>query len=150
MDGEITLRSVLIECLGLIKEEQRLSSKHYNGLEPKEGMEESWDQARRKVQVLKDAIPALESEQVRRAMAEWQKDVMQNGPGPLDLKGAEKVKPGDMFIVHGDELVYCPNCGEIVNIPGKMEKVPEEMKKLLGLVTKDRPEDVLKEEPIRF
>jgi len=85
MDGNITLKSVLIECLGIIKEEQRLSSKDYNGLVPKEGMEESWDQARRKVQVLKDAIPALESEPVRVAMANWQKDVMQNGPGPLDV-----------------------------------------------------------------
>ena len=85
MNGEITLKSVLIECLGLIKEELRLSSKDYNGLLPKEGMEESWDQARRKVQVLKDAIPALESEPVRAAMANWQKDVMENGPSALDM-----------------------------------------------------------------
>ena len=83
MDGNITLKSVLIECLGIIKEEQRLSSKDYNGLVPKEGMEESWDQARRKVQVLKDAIPALESEPVRAAMANWQKDVMENGPSMM-------------------------------------------------------------------
>ena len=147
MSGEITLKSVLIECLGLIKEEQRLSSKSYNGLEPARGMEESWDQARRKVQILKDAIPALESEQVKRAMADWQKDVMENGPSALSM---EKVQPGDMFLVKGGELVYCPKCGEIVNIPGQIQKVPEEIKRLLGLVTKDRPEDVLREEPMRF
>lgn len=86
MNGNITLKSVLIECLGLIKEEQRLSSKQYNGLEPKEGMEESWDQARRKVQILKDAIPALESEPVKRAMADWQKDVIENGPSMMQAE----------------------------------------------------------------
>ena len=88
MDGKITLKSVLIECLQIMKEEQRLSSKDYNGLIPKEGMEESWDQARRKVQVLKDAIPAMESEPVRQAMAGWQKDVMQNGPSGMTAEEA--------------------------------------------------------------
>ena len=147
MDGQITLKSVLLECLGLIKEEQRLSSKDYNGLVPKEGMEESWDQARRKVQVLKDAIPALESEPVRAAMANWQKDVMRDGPSALNV---EPVKPGDLLLVHGDELVYCPRCGEIVNIPGKMEKVPDKIKKVLGLAGRYNLEDVLKEEPMRY
>lgn len=38
-----------------------------------------------KIEILKDMIAALSSEPVRRALADWQKDVMQNGPSALKL-----------------------------------------------------------------
>ncbi len=86
MDGEITRKSVLIEALQIMREELDICSEGYNGLIPKRGMEEAWDQARRKVQIMQDLIHAYESEPVRKALADWQKDVMEQGPVPLSLE----------------------------------------------------------------
>lgn len=79
MDGEITRKSVLIECLQIMREELNICSAKYNGLEPKKGMEEAWSQARRKVQILQGLIQAYESEPVREALANWQQEVMEKG-----------------------------------------------------------------------
>jgi hypothetical protein len=68
-----------------MREELQICSKHYNGLEPKEGMEEAWRQGRQKVEILKDMIQALSSEPVRVALADWQKETMKNGPSALQL-----------------------------------------------------------------
>ena len=79
MTGEITRRSVLLECLSIMREELNLCSSKYNGLEPKKGMEEAWEQAREKVRILQELIQAYESEQVRAAIAKWQQEVMEHG-----------------------------------------------------------------------
>lgn len=86
MDGEITRKSVLIECLQIMREELDICSKKYNGLEPKEGMEEAWQQARQKVQILQELIQAYDSEPVRAALANWQREVMEKGPKPLNIE----------------------------------------------------------------
>ena len=83
--AEINRRSVLIECLAIMREELQICSKNWNGLEPKEGMEEAWQQGRQKIEILKEMIQSLSSEPVRRALADWQKDVMENGPTALKL-----------------------------------------------------------------
>lgn len=62
-----------------MREEQRILSKNYNGLEPKEGMEEAWQQGRKKLDILQDMIHAQDNESVRRAMADWQKEIMEHG-----------------------------------------------------------------------
>ena len=85
MQGEITRKSVLLECLSIMREELRICSKGYNCLEPAKGMEEAWEQGRRKVQILQHMIQAYESEPVRKALADWQKDVMENGPSALEI-----------------------------------------------------------------
>ena len=85
MTGEITRKSVLLECLEIMKAELAICSKHYNGLEPMKGMEEAWQQGRKKVEILKDLIHAYDSEPVRAALADWQKDVMENGPRALEV-----------------------------------------------------------------
>lgn len=87
--AEINRRSVLIECLAIMREELQICSKNWNGLEPKEGMEEAWQQGRQKIEILKDMIQSLSSEPVRRALADWQKDVMENGPTALKLDDGE-------------------------------------------------------------
>ena len=74
MTGEITRKSVLIECLQIMREELNICSSKYNGLEPKKGMEEAWEQARVKVKILEDLIHAYESENVRKALATWQQE----------------------------------------------------------------------------
>ena len=96
MDGEITRKSVLLECLEIMREELAICSKHYNGLEPKEGMEEAWEQGRAKVQILRELIQAYEREPVRAALAGWQQEVMEHGPGPLKLD-KEQVKTEAVF-----------------------------------------------------
>lgn len=77
--AEITRKSVLLECLSIMKEELNLTSKGYNGLEPVPGMEDAWEQCRQKVEILKDLIHAYDSENVRHALADWQKEIMENG-----------------------------------------------------------------------
>ena len=62
MTGEITRRSVLLECLQIMREELNICSSKYNGLEPKKGMEEAWAQCRKKVSVLEDLTQAMDSE----------------------------------------------------------------------------------------
>lgn len=74
--AEITRKSVLMECLSIMREEQRICSKGYNCLEPADGMEEAWEQDRRKITILQEIIQALDSEPVLRAMANWQKEEM--------------------------------------------------------------------------
>lgn len=83
--AEINKRSVLIECLAIMREELQICSKNWNGLEPKEGMEEAWQQGRQKIEILKDMIQSLQSEPVRAALSDWQKDVMEKGPTALKL-----------------------------------------------------------------
>ena len=88
---EITRKSVLLECLSIMREEQRLCSKHYNGLEPKRGMEEAWKQGRRKIEILEELIHSYDNPDVRAAIADWQRDVMENGPTQLKLDGEKPV-----------------------------------------------------------
>ena len=85
--AEINRRSVLIECLAIMREELQICSKNWNGLEPKEGMEEAWQQCRQKIEILKDMIQALQSEPVRIALADWQKETMKHGPSALQMDG---------------------------------------------------------------
>lgn len=85
--AEITRKSVLLECLSIMRSELAICSKHYNGLEPAQGMEQAWREGQQKVEILKDLIHAYESEPVRAALADWQKDVMDNGPSALKLDG---------------------------------------------------------------
>lgn len=72
MTGEINLHSVLFECMQIMREELGICSKKYNGLEPKEGMEEAWAQARIKVQILQNMLHALDNEEVRAALGKWE------------------------------------------------------------------------------
>jgi hypothetical protein len=62
-----------------MREELAICSKTYNGLEPKKGMEEAWEQGRVKVRILEELIQAYDSEAVRRSLADWQKELMHHG-----------------------------------------------------------------------
>ena len=78
--AEINRKSVLLECLSIMRAELRVCSKDYNGLIPADRMEEAWEQGRQKVKILEDLIHAYDSEPVRVALADWQKEIMQEGP----------------------------------------------------------------------
>lgn len=77
--AEITRKSVLIECLQIMRQELMMVSKKYDGLEPAERMEEAWEQGRKKIAILEDLIHAYDTEHVARALADWQKDIIHHG-----------------------------------------------------------------------
>ena len=78
MEGikEITPRNVLLECLEYERGIWKRIGKKY-GLLPTEGLDAEWEAQRRKCEILQDLIQALESEPVRRSIANWQKELMQ-------------------------------------------------------------------------
>ena len=51
------------------------------------GMEKEFHEQEQVCRVLREMIQALESEPVRKAMANWQQEVMANGPTALKLDG---------------------------------------------------------------
>lgn len=120
MTGEITRKSVLIEALQIMREELDICSEGYNGLIPKKGMEEAWEQARRKVQIMQDLIHAYESEPVRKALADWQKETMEKGPEPLNL--AELIPPGRPLFSQRQEAMK--NGYTVNDMPGDQEEWP--------------------------
>lgn len=110
MDRNVTRREVLLECLEIIRLEWKMTSKSYNCLEPKEGMEAAFDDCLKKCVVLQQLIQALENEPVRaaiakfldeepeRGIAQWQKDLMEGREpqiwsGDLRRKGSGSGKP---------------------------------------------------------
>jgi len=79
---EITRRNVLLECLDWQREKLAEASRDSFMLDAWPGMEEIFAERREKCRILQEMIQALESEPVRRSMAEWQQEIMkQGGPG---------------------------------------------------------------------
>ena len=88
---EITRRSVLIEALK--NQEAQLSRCSVEGkkLIPLPGMKDIFREQYEKCRILREMIHALESEPVRRVMADWQKDMM-NGQ-QVDITMLDRVPP---------------------------------------------------------
>lgn len=113
--AEITRKSVLLECLSIMREEQRICSKGYNCLEPAKGMEEAWEQGRRKITILQEIIQALDSEPVLRAMANWQKEEMP----PKEINSS--------FDIPQTEIVTKPDEIRVVKISDEMKEYVESL-----------------------
>lgn len=87
MNKEITRRSVLLECLDIMRQSLKICSVNYEARMPKEGMEEQFDELEKKCEILRDLIQAYESEPVRAALAEWQIRLMKGEkPTTKDLE----------------------------------------------------------------
>lgn len=80
-----TNKSVLLECLEYERGLKKMCSVDHEGRLPLQGMEDLFHDQAEKCQILQDMIHAMDSETVRRAIADWQKDIMENGP-PKELK----------------------------------------------------------------
>lgn len=89
MMGENTKKSVLLECLEYERGLKKMCSVDHQGRMPLKGLEDHFYDQAEKCGILQEMIHALDSETVRRAMADWQKDVMANGPTALKLDGGE-------------------------------------------------------------
>ena len=76
MENRITRKSVLIECLQIMRERWKLCSRNYDTLVPKKGMEDQFFEQKEKCALLQDLIHAYDSEPVRAALSNWQKEIM--------------------------------------------------------------------------
>ena len=88
---EITRRSVLEEALEM--QEAMLSRSSVNGLKliPLPGMQEVFREQLEKCRILREMIQALQSEPVRRSMADWQKEIMEGKR--VEISKLDKVPP---------------------------------------------------------
>ena len=102
---------MLLECLSIMREEQRICSTNYNGLQPKKGMEEAWQQVRRKIEILEDLIHAYDSEPVRRSLADWQKEIMEQNREPEGKMDGENWIKNLPYLTA--EQIAALQCGEL-------------------------------------
>ena len=84
-EEEITRRSVLLECLRTEELKWKNVSIGCRMLEPIKGLEKDFERQRRKCELLRDMIRACETEPVRRALAEWQIELMAGKEPDLKL-----------------------------------------------------------------
>ena len=77
---EITRKSVLLDALR--REENVLADYSINQtkLIPRPKFENAFRDQQEKCRILREMIHALDSEPVRQAMADWQEEILQNGP----------------------------------------------------------------------
>ena len=75
-EEEINERSVLIDALEREEAVMASCSKMGRKLEPIPGFEAEFFRQRKKCNVLRNMIQAMQSEPVRASIADWQKDVM--------------------------------------------------------------------------
>ncbi len=76
INTEITRKSVLIECLQIMRGQLKLLSTGDNTLIPKKGMEDQYFDQRKKCAILEDLIHAYETEAVRKALNDWQMKII--------------------------------------------------------------------------
>ena len=100
--AEANKLSVLKECLEYERDLWKLCSKNYDRLEPMKGLEEQFAEQKAKCEILSDMIQALQNENVRRAMADWQKDLMEHGI-QTELKFDEERYPKEYLPDHPEE-----------------------------------------------
>lgn len=91
--AEITRRSVLLDALGREEAAMAACSRDGKKLEPMIGLEETFKEQAEKCRLLREMIHALESEPVRRSIANWQQEIM-DGKG-VDVTILDKVPPID-------------------------------------------------------
>ena len=95
---EITLRTVLEECLEWKRDIKRLCSKNYDGRLPMDGMEDEFYAQEESCRILRELLQAIKSEKVIKAIYEWDQEQLKDWQkialdGPemkLDVSPAEE------------------------------------------------------------
>ena len=80
----VTRRDVLSECLIIMRKLRDSFSKDRNGIRGEERYQALFDEYDLKCQILMELIQANESEPVTRALANWQKEIMNKGKAEAD------------------------------------------------------------------
>ena len=83
-----------MKCLKEQEELRNLCSVKYEGRYPMKGMENEFHELEQVCRHLREMIQALENEKVRQVFADWQKDVMLNGPSALNVQTSMKLDGG--------------------------------------------------------
>ena len=99
---EVTKKETLLECLDIMKKFRNNFSQKGYGMAPIERYTALFEEYDKKCEILRDMIHALDSEPVRKALADWQKEVMENGPEALRLDGGEEQT--EVIREAGDEI----------------------------------------------
>lgn len=86
----VTKRETLLECLDIMQKIRKSYTEKGSGLAPIERYKILFLEYDEKCQILRELIQAMESEPVRKAMAEWQKRVMDQGPEALQINNEEQ------------------------------------------------------------
>lgn len=82
MAKEITRRNTLLKCLKHLELMKKMDSKDQKGMEPLDKeTAESFYELEEECRIIRELIQANESEPVRKAIADWQKEVMDNPQG---------------------------------------------------------------------
>lgn len=89
-EQEITARSVLLDALEREDGVLRMHTVNGMGLIPISGHQEIFRAQQEKCRILRDLIQSLGSEDVRRSIAQWQKDEMEGRP--LDVRELDRVQ----------------------------------------------------------
>ena len=115
--SKITKRETLLECLDLMKKIRNSFSHKGWGMAPIERYTILFTEYDEKCQILREMVQALESEPVRKALANWQKEIM-------DLNDAEDdpVQPVNMLNVDRKTGAWAPVDEDNMNpINGRLE-----------------------------
>ena len=75
-EAGITRRDALLEALRMMETRQKAASEGGRGWIPAEGREDEFYRTGTMCELIRDVVRSLENEQVRRAMADWQVEVM--------------------------------------------------------------------------
>ena len=92
---EVTKRETLLECLDLMKKFRACFSHKGMGMIPTPRYAALFKEYDEKCRILREMIQALESEPVRKALANWQQMVIEKGPEALrmDEIDADNINP---------------------------------------------------------
>ena len=95
MGMEVTKRETLLECLDLMKKFRACFSHKGMGMMPTPRYAALFKEYDEKCRILREMLQALESEPVRKALANWQQMVMEKGPEALKLDeiDADNINP---------------------------------------------------------
>ena len=98
MGMEVTKRETLLECLDLMKKFRACFSHKGMGMMPTPRYAALFKEYDEKCRILREMLQALESEPVRKALANWQQMVMEKGPEALRM---DEIDAGNMNPVNG-------------------------------------------------
>ena len=75
---EVTKKATLLECLDIMRRLRNSFSHKGWGMVPIDRYHEFFEEYSRKCEIIEEMIHALDSEPVRRALANWQKELMED------------------------------------------------------------------------
>ena len=91
-----------MDCLEYERGMMKLCSVNYDGRIPMKGMENEFHEKRQMCEILQEMLQALNNEQVRMALADWQKELMTKGI-QTELRFDEERYPEENLPDHKEE-----------------------------------------------